>query len=166
MKLYVVAGKAKSGKDETANIIKKIYKNKKVLKYSSTKYLKDYVKMIKGEYEEKPRDFLQELGFEIKEKYPNFFIDRIKEDIDFLSDFYDIIIVTGVRLTKELDFFKNNYNATLIKIERNIDNGLTEKQKNDITELDVDNYLNYDFIIRNSGSLEELEKNVIKIVRR
>lgn len=169
MILYVIAGKAKSGKDTLANIISEYYKDKKILKYSATKYLKDYTKLLTlwdCSEEKKPRDFMQMFGLKIKEKYPDFFIKRIEEDINFLSDFYDIIIVTGVRLVKELEFFQNNFNSVLIKIERKYENGLTEKQKNDITEVDVDNYFKYDYILENNGSIDELKEEFLKVVRR
>ena len=163
-KLFVIAGKARSGKDTIAKIIKQ-HADKKVLIYSCTNYLKNYIKDIYGSYDEtnKPREILQNLGREIKDKYPNFFINRMNEDIKFLSTYYDIIIITGVRLVKELDFLKNNFNAILIKVENNKDNNLTEKQKTDITETDVDNYHNYDYIIDNED-YKKLESKIKKIM--
>lgn len=168
-KLYVLAGKAKSGKDSASKMIESYYLDKKVIKYAPTIYLKDYIKKISdwdGSEEVKPRDLMQSLGAQIKEKYPFFFIERMNEDIRFLQNHCDIIIITGIRLIKELEFLKNNFNGILIKMEKdNFDNGLSLKQKNDITELDVDNFNNFDYIVKNNGSLEELENEILKIVR-
>lgn len=163
-KLFVLAGKARSGKDTVANLIDN-NSLEKVLVYSCTTYLKNYIKDIYGDYDEgnKPRDILQKFGSEIKEKYPDFFIDRMGEDIRFLSNYYDIIVVTGVRLVKELEFLKDSFNAVLIKMESDKENGLTEKQKNDITEIDVDNYNSYDYVIKNAD-YEVLKQEVKKIM--
>ncbi len=165
-KLYIIAGKARSGKDSVATIIQNHYKTKKVIKYPCTIYLKDYIKKIYNINftQEKPRTLLQTLGKQIKEKYPNFFLDRMKEDINYLSKNCDILIITGIRLKKELEFLKENFSPLLIKVERNIDNNLTEKQKQDITETDVDNYKNFNYIIKNNENLEKLKINIEKIL--
>ena len=169
-KIYVLAGKARSGKDSIASIIEKYYEGKKVVIYPCTLYLKRYVSQIygwDGSEEEKPRGILQDLGRDIKEKYPNFFIDRMREDINFLKNKSDVIIITGVRLKKELEFLKAEYNGILIKVEKSgFDNGLTTHEKNDITEVDVDSYNNYDFIIKNDSDLKSLEEETIKILRK
>lgn len=167
-KVYVLAGKAKSGKDSAGKIIERYYGNQKVIKYSPTMYLKDYIMKIStwnGKDETKPRDLLQSLGAELKERYPNFFIKRMEEDIRYLSLYTDVIIITGIRLIKELEFLKNQFNGILIKLEKNEDNGLTIKQKNDITETEVDSFNDFDYVIKNNGNLNELEKEVLKIVR-
>ena len=163
-KLFVLAGKSRSGKDTVASIIKE-NTNKKTLIYSVTTYLKKYIKDIYGTYDEKnkPRDILQTLGKEIKEKYPNFFLDRMKEDIRFLEEYYDIIVITGIRLVKELDFLKRNFSAVLIKIECDKENNLTEHQKKDITETDVDNYHDYDYVINNKDC-EHLKQKIKTIM--
>jgi len=172
MKIYGIAGKARSGKDTVAEIIVKNHKDKKIITYPITKDLKEYAMKLSnwdGKDETKPRDLLQTLGKQIKEKYPDFFIKRTEEDIKLLSKYCDIIIITGLRLIRELEFLKNNYDSTLIKVETSNDNGLTEKQKNDITEQEVDKFTNYDYIIDNNQNKENLEniiKNTIKEWRK
>ena len=163
-KLFVIAGKARSGKDTIAKIIKE-NTNIRVLIYSCTTYLKKYIKDIYGVYDEsnKPRELLQSFGRKIKKEYPNFFLDRINEDIRFLSLYYDIIIITGVRLVRELEFLKNTFNGILIKVESDNENNLTEKEKQDITETDVDNYNDYDYILKNK-TYEKIEEQIKKIM--
>ena len=169
-KLYVFAGKAKTGKDTAASVTEKYYQDngKLVIRYSCTVYLKKYIKEIynwDGNEETKPREILQSLGEEIKDKYPNFFIDRMKEDIKFLSKHCDILIITGIRLVPELNYLKEEPNSILIKIGKsNLDNKLTEKQKQDITETDVDKFKNYDFVIQNDLDINELNKKIIKLI--
>jgi len=167
MKIYGIAGKARSGKDTVADIIAKHYQDKKVVIYPCTKYLKDYVMSISnwdGKDDTKPRELLQSTGKKIKEKYPNFFTKRIEEDLKVFSNYCDIIIVTGLRLIPELELLKNNYNIILIKVESKTHNGLTESQRNDITEIEVDNYVDYDFVIDNDGDKDELKNKIKKII--
>ena len=168
-KLYVLAGKARSGKDSVASIIEKYYEGKKVVIYPCTLYLKRYVSQIygwNGSEEDKPRSALQNLGRDIKEKYPDFFISRMREDINFLRKSVDIIIVTGVRLQKELEFLKNEFDGILIKVMKNeVDSSLTLQEQNDITEVDVDNYNEFDYIIENNSDLKSLEEKTKKLLR-
>lgn len=165
-KLYAIAGKARSGKDSVALIMEKYYQDKKILIYPCTLYLKKLVSKIydwDGHEDTKPRELLQRLGGEVKEIYPDYFIKRMEEDIRFLDDYCDIMIITGVRLVKELDFLKDQ-GAILIKVERGSGNNLTLDEQKDITETDVDNYSDYDFIIENNDDLNKLEEKVIKIL--
>lgn len=170
-KLYVFAGKAKTGKDSAADITQAYYegRNKKVIRYSCTVYLKDYVKKIygwDGNEETKPREELQVLGRKIKEEYPNLFIERMREDIKYLSNYCDIMIITGVRLLSELELLKSEFNGILIKvINPNLDNGLTEKQKNDVTETEVDKFGKFDFVINNDSNIDNLKEKTNKILR-
>lgn len=165
MKIVVIAGKARSGKDTISQIIKKYYQDKKVIIYPITYYLKDYTKKITdwdGNDEDKPRELLQTLGKNVKEKYPDIFIRRMEEDIKLLQKYCDILIITGVRLVKELEFFKN-LDSIIIKVESDRENNLTLKEKQDITETDVDRFKDYDYIIYNNG--QNLDKKVLKILK-
>ena len=97
IKIIVLSGKARSGKDIVADIIYNYYKNKKVKKLSYAYYLKQYVKSITnwdGNEDNKPRDLLQFIGIDlIKNKIDNkLLINRVIEDIKVYSYFYDIII--------------------------------------------------------------------------
>ena len=65
--IYLVCGRARTGKDTVANIIYNTNKEDSV-KLSYTTYLKEYLKLISdwdGSDESKPRELLQNLGTEI-----------------------------------------------------------------------------------------------------
>ncbi len=171
-KIFVLSGKAKSGKNEVAKIIENYYKNKnkKVIITGFTYYLKDYAKRIigwNGNELEKPREFLQQFGIEfIKNKIDDkFFINRTIQDILVFSYFYDIIIISDARLVDEIETLKNTYNNVItIKVTRdNYDNGLKENEKNHITEIDLDNYTNFDHVINNE-SYDKLVKDVLELL--
>ena len=169
IKLFLLSGKARSGKDTVAKIIKDYYKNSIIISFGH--YIKDYAMRVSnwdGSEENKPRELLQSIGIElIKNKIDNkLFINRVLEDIEVFSYFYDTVIVDDVRLIDELRILKEAYNNSIsIRVIRdNYDNSLSEKEKSHITETDLDNCSSFDYVIENK-SKEELKKLVIDILR-
>lgn len=170
-KVYILSGKAKSGKDMVSKIITDHYKNKKCISISYSYYLKDYIKKItgwNGSEDDKPRDLLQQIGIElIKNKINNrLFINRLLEDIEVFSYFYDVIIVTDARLKEEIEIPKQKLdNVITIRINRDdIDNKLTSEQKSHVTETALDNYSDFDYIVDNNKDYKHLEQEVLKIM--
>lgn len=170
VKIYLLSGKAKSGKNEVSKIIEKYYETKKCISLSYSYYLKDYIKRIidwDGNENTKPRDYLQQVGIElIKNKIDSkLFIRRLIEDIKVFSYFYDIIIITDARLVDEIEIPKKEFkNITTIRIKRDIDNNLTTEQKRHLTETGLDNYNNFDYIIENND-YELLKKEIYQIIK-
>lgn len=169
-KIYILSGKAQSGKNLTAKIIKEYCQknNKKTIILAYAKYLKEYAKNItnwNGREQNKPREFLQQLGVEIQNNIDkNMLINRIKEDIKVYEKYFDTIIISDARYINEIEEIKNNYkNTTTIRIEGK-DNKLTEKQKQHITETALDNYNNYDYVIENKTTKQNLKKQINKIM--
>ena len=169
-KIYVISGKAKSGKDTLANIICNYYKDKKCKKISYAYYLKEYIKSIfgwDGQEETKPRDLLQSIGIDLLQKKidEHFLINRVMEDIKVYSYFYDVIIITDARLIDEIEIPKNKFsNVITIRINNNVDNDLTLEQNKHITEIDLDNYTNFDYVINNTSDYTKLTQNVNNIL--
>ncbi|MBR6690016.1 MAG: hypothetical protein IKL65_01635 [Bacilli bacterium] len=170
-KIFIISGKARSGKNEISKIIEKYYSNKKTITISFGHYIKDYAKRVSdwdGREETKPRELLQQLGIElIKNKINSkLFINRILEDIEIFSYFYDIIIVNDARLIDEIETLKENYpNSTSIRVIRNNhDNKLTNEQKNHLTEVGLDSYNNFDYIVENDDSLKDKIFNILSEV--
>lgn len=171
--IILIAGKARSGKGETAKIFEREFSKmkKKIVLSPYTKYLKRYIYEITGEYrddEKKPRDLLQTLSSElIKKKLKNqtFFIQRQLEDIAFYQYFMDVVIVPDVRFKEEIEEIKKHFsNVISIGINRkDYISTLTQAQQEDITEISLDHYKEYDYFIENT-SLEELEQEVLKII--
>lgn len=170
-KIYILSGKAKSGKDAVSKIITNYYENKKCIAISYSYYLKDYIKRItgwSGNEETKPRELLQQIGIElIKNKINDrLFINRLLEDIEVFSYFYDYIIVTDARLVEEIEIPKQKFdNVTTIRINRdNINNNLTLEQKLHLTETNLDNYSDFDYIIDNNSDYKNLTNQILKIL--
>ena len=170
MKVIILGGKARHGKTTTALFMKEYLesKNIKAITTSIAKYFKMYAKDIVGYNEltdEKPRSLLQSLGREIRQIDNFFLLKRFSEDYLVYKNHADYCIIDDIRLPEEIDYLKEKHNAYSIKIIRtNFDDGLTNEQKNDPTEIGLDNYDNFNAVIENSEGLDELKEKVIKLV--
>lgn len=173
MKIYLIGGKARNGKDTFGGFLRDYYQSldKKVCIMHISNYIKhfaiDYFGWD-GKEETKPRTLLQELGTGvIREKMnkPYFFTERLIEDIEVLDNFFDVAIITDVRLPLEFDEVKKAYpDAVKIHITRpNFISELTDKEKKHKTETALDNYDSYDYKVINRD-LEDLENDARKIV--
>ena len=161
--IFVLSGKAKSGKNLIADKIENYYKNKRCIQISYAFYLKNYVKNIygwSGSEEDKPRELLQKIGIDlIKNKIDsNLLIRRVCEDIKVYSYFYDIIIITDARLKDEIETPKRLFNNVVtIRIDSiYYDKKMTIEQMNHITETNLDNYNKFDYVINDFDKLEEI----------
>lgn len=174
MKIFLLAGKAGCGKDLMGKYMKTQYdfKNHNACILHITSPLYEYARNYfswNGNMAEKPREFLQEMGIEIIQKKLGkkyFLIDRLCEDIDILKNFFDIFIITDGRLIFEFDELKKRFeNIKIIHIIReNYDNKLSLAEKTHITELDMEKYDKYDYIVKNT-SKEELYSEADKIIK-
>lgn len=166
--IIVLSGKAKSGKDLSYSYIKEI-SNKKSINLSYSNYLKQYVSNITSwDYSEhtKPRELLQNFGIDLLPKIKeNLLIERTLEDVEIYSYFYDLIVITDARLIKEIEVplkkFDNIYTIRINKL--NNDYQMEKKLKEHVTETELDNYKNFNYII-NYETNEQLYNNLKEIV--
>lgn len=172
MKIYVICGKARHGKDTTALAIKKAYKDKKVINLSYGSYIKEFAKNISdwdGRDETKPRVLLQQLGTEVIRNNidKDFFIKRLCNDIRVYSYYFDVITISDARFPDEIMTPKKLFdNVITIKVVRsNFDTNLTLEEQKHSTETALDGFNDYDYVIENNGTIDELDKKVLKIVK-
>lgn len=173
-KIYLLSGKARHGKDTTAEFLKTFYEKdgKKVIYSRAGKYIKYYAMEMTdwdGSEETKPRELLQSLGTDIirnKLNKSDMFIQRQLDDLEIYSYFYDAIIVPDIRLPKEIQSVKEKFNNVVtIHINRiNFETELKTNEQKHITETAMDNYKDYDYEITNN-TLEELKKDIYKIYK-
>lgn len=167
MNIYVIGGKAGSGKSILGKYLKKELElmNHKVIIMQITAPLYFYAKTYfswNGDMNNKPRCLLQNLGIDIirnKLNKPHFLLKRLYEDIEILSNYFDTFIITDARLIDEFTSIQKKYqNVTTIKVIRNnYDNNLSEKEKQHITETEIMDYNKFDYIIENK-SLDIIKK--------
>ncbi len=176
MKIYLISGKAEHGKDTCGKFLKKYYELRGekacILHFSS--YLKHYATDYFGWdplTEEKPRELLQKLGQEIiREKLnkPYFLIDRTSEDIEILAHFFDVFMITDVRLPIEIETFKERFQDVVsLHVNRPgyVQKNLNADEKQHLTENALENYQGFDYIVQNT-TLEKLDKEMESIVRK
>ena len=171
--IFIVSGKANSGKDTSCELINNYVKLKSIksvnLQFSS--YIKMYAKVISGwdgNEDTKPRSLLQELGTNIiRNKIDNeFFIKRIIGDIKVYSYYCDVITISDARLPLEIDSINSEFeNVYKLNIQRpNFENNLNCNERRHITEVALDDYNDYDYVVVNDGTIEDLNNKVIKII--
>lgn len=173
MKVYVIGGKAKSGKNTLGNFIKeelKKYGYKPCIMHITEplySYAKNHFEWI--DTYEKPREFLQKMGIEIIQQKlgkKTFLLDRLQEDIEILNEFFDVFIIVDARLKIEFETLKEKYdNVVTIKIKKsNVFDELPEEEKNHITETDLNDYIGFKYEVINTSiyNLKETAKKIVK----
>ena len=174
MKIFLIGGCAGSGKSTLGKLLSEELKDYgyKPCVMQITNPLYSYA-MNYFNYDPnkdpKPREFLQKMGIEIiKEKLgkKDFLLNRLYEDIEVLSNFFDTFIITDVRLIHEVLSIKNKYDEVVsIKlIRKNYDNKLTKEEKEHITEREINAYNDFDHIIVNNG-MDDLKKKAMELIR-
>lgn len=173
-KIFLISGKARSGKHTVANIIKEYYEklNKKSAITIYAKYIKQYAKDYfnwDGREETKPRELLQQLGTDIiksKLGMEDFQVRRMIEDIKVLSYYFDVIIIPDARFIEEIEEIKNNFNNVYsIRVNRiDYENNLTNEEQHHPTEVALDNYNKFDYVVDNI-TIDNLKLEINNILK-
>lgn len=171
--IFLISGRARNGKGTASKILKEKLeeKNFSVCEIQIMRTLKGYLKDYfgwDGKEETKPRKLLQQIGTDLireKMKKTDFHINRLIEDIEILSNFFDVFIVSDVRLPLEIETIKAKFpNVVSINVTREgYISPLEVSEQVHITELALNDYKNFDYEIVNS-SLSGLTSDIIKIV--
>ncbi len=174
MKLFVIGGRAKTGKNTFGEFLREELKDYgyKPCVMHITEPLYEYARNYfawDGNEDSKPREFLQKVGIEIirdKMGKKDFLIKRLEEDIEILSNFFDTFIIVDARLIHEFETLKKLYDDVVtIKLERShYDANLTEEEANHITEKEVDQYDGFDYVLENRN-LDDLKNAALEVVR-
>ena len=173
MRIVLISGKARSGKDTTAKIIEKyllsIGKRALVIHYAD--FLKEFCRVnygYRGIKDASDRYILQHVGTDIVRKNnPDTWVNIIVELLKGIKTEFDFVLIPDVRFENEIDVIKRNFDDVFcIDIIRdNFDNGLTESQKLHPSEMGLPE-CDFDKIVRNDGDLSDLEKSVVDVVSR
>lgn len=171
MKIIFISGKAQSGKTTTAYLM---HKNLEI--YGASSVIINYADLLKficrqylgwnGEKDEYGRELLQTVGTEIvRSRDENFWVDYVRRFIEAFRGIWEYVIIADCRFKNEVLWRNSDEDSEyIIKVERDIpDDGLTEEQRNHISEHDFDdvNESFYDYIIDNNGSLIDLDEKIM-----
>lgn len=169
MNLFLISGKAGSGKNEVAMLIKR--RLSKTVITSFSKYIKLFALELTdwdGRDFDKPRVFLQEMGDKLRAIDEDFLTKRIVEDLEvYRREGIDNVIISDCRLIHELEYFKALNKVNVYTIRVNCDKSsrnLNSDEKNHHTEVELDNYDLFDFVIDNKFD-DKLEKDVLEMLK-
>lgn len=165
-KIYLFAAKARHGKDTACEYYSKLLQadNKNVLHTLYAKYLKQYAKDYfgwNGEEETKPRELLQILGTDIIRKElnkPDFHVNRICEDIEILSKYFNRFLISDCRFPNEVLVPKQKFGDDVVAIRivrTNFVSDLTPIQQQHESETALDDFTGFDYVIT-ASNLNEL----------
>ena len=165
MNLYLITGKAGSGKDYLANKLKERLDNVVITRLSK------YIKIIAielglwdGNEDNKPREFLQNTGDLMRAIDTNFLTKRILDDIKIYKELgINNVIISDVRLINEINYLKSSeYNVITIRVNSDTSNRvLTDSEKNHITETELDNYNDFDYIV-DRNNIDNIIEEIVK----
>ena len=166
MRVILISGSARFGKDSAAFIMKELLEKqkKKVLIIHYADNLKLFAKNYfgwSGQKDQKGRELLQWLGTDVVRKnYEDTWVDMTVALLKGIKTLYDYVIIPDVRFPNEIDKMCDNFDCITIRIIRpNFDNGLTDEQKNHPSETALDDYpMEYELI--NYGDLKNLLETI------
>lgn len=164
-KIIVLSGKQFSGKDTVADMIKEHFTDFKEIALASA-IKKEFGKLknitISEIERNKPlyRAELIELGNKGRAESPEFWIKKVIEEDGN-------IIVPDLRLKHELFIFRI-HGAISIRVESNREERAKRGNlvsEDDPTETQLDNINDWNYVIENNGTLDELQAQVNKIIK-
>ena len=168
MRIFLVAGKAGSGKGEVAKLIKEyyIYKLEKCVITEYSKYLKNFAKELTdwdGNSNTKPRAYLQELGDKIRNIDSKYFINNMLDDLRIYETLTDNVVISDVRFPDEIEDIKLNYDKVYaICVENQFSqSNLSIEEQSHITETALEDYAEFDYILANDD-ISTLKEKVFK----
>ena len=166
-RIIIFSGKQYSGKDTAAKILMEAMPDYKRCAMGDIIKL-EYGKQNNLTYEEIEqnktlyRQGLIDLGNWGRQQSPDYWLEKIIAQIGN-------IVVTDVRIKHEYEIFKKAGAITIrVEADRNIRESRGGKLigENDVTEVDLDNIQDWDFVIDNNKDYETLKSNVLKIVEK
>ena len=166
-RIIIFSGKQYSGKDTAAKILMEAmpeFRRCAMGDIIKIEYAKKHGITFEAIEADKPkyRQGLIDLGNWGRAQNPDYWLEKIVAQ-------EGNIVVTDVRIKHEYKVFKK---AGAISIRIEADRNIREARggklvgEDDITEVDLDNIQDWDFLIDNNTDYETLRKNVLKIVEK
>ena len=169
-----LSGLKRSGKDTVGSYL--------IQNYSCKRYaFADEVKRLARELfpeefvqNDKPVDLLQWLGNTMRQRNPDVWINRLSTMIQLTKDPVPNLVVTDVRYPNEVQALKN-LGFTIVKVQVPVEVSIERSKATEVNfteelllheseQLAQSNEQYYDYIIENTGTLEELYSKVEEMV--
>lgn len=171
MKVVLISGKAKTGKDTVGGYIKDklqmIYPDLNIglIHYDDElKYILRQYYGWNGVDDEYGYTLLQNTRAKIREYNKDYFVNRIIQQARAIAP--DYLIIPDVKYKNEINtWFYQGYLPLLVRVERQLSNPLTKEQENHPSECELDKY-NFDYYIQNDYSLQELQFQCEEVVKQ
>ena len=158
-KIISLSGSARNGKTTSCEMLEEMlaHRGKRCLRMSYGDYVKEIARKYygwDGKKDEAGRTLLQQLGTEkVRNRYPAFWVEHIVRLVEYvLCDDFDYILIDDARFPDEVyKWDVNGYDIVTILVKRpGFDNGLTEEQKNHISETAMTGF-EFDYHVRVEG---------------
>jgi hypothetical protein len=170
MKLIGISGKKKSGKDQVCSYLTTILqtKGKSCCRIGFADALKEEVAVlfkVDVQYIEKHKDnfrlILQGYGTDYRRDLfsENYWVDKLIRNVYKYRGANDYVIVPDVRFYNEAQCIKD-LGGLLFRVVRT-----PEEIDSHASEIQLDSYENYDYVIDNFGTLEDLQQDCDYIVK-
>ena len=161
------SGKAGSGKDTSANLVKKHFEENgvKVFCLAYADYLKVLCKRNFG-YDDKnkseQRSILQNFGTDVVRDIDEiFWVETVFNTIDVLRELYDVFLITDARYENELRPYPWTLGYAVFNtlVRTNRENILTDEERSHSSEqlANAEDTSKFHFIIDNNDGIEELD---------
>lgn len=164
MKVIAISGKARHGKDTTANILRHELESRgnrvliahyaDLLKYICAKFFG-----WNGEKDDAGRQLLQYVGTDvIRVKMPDFWVDFIISIMNLFPDTWEYVLIPDCRFPNEIDRLKEaGFDSIHIRVRRpGFESPLSKEQQLHASETALDN-VTPSCYIDNNGSIKDLE---------
>lgn len=168
MRLVVLTGKARSGKDTVAEFIRKIIGSKldvQVVGFADAVKEAAFRTGWDGTKNTNGRSLLQFIGMRQRQENQDFWVYKLSDRIRARDTLDKLWVVVDCRFLNEASWARFA-GGKLVRILRpNFDNGLTDVQKQHPSETEMDSCV-VDWTVFNEGSLEELEDKIRIMLER
>lgn len=161
----LISGKAGFGKTTLANILVEKAASCGYLskRYSFASFLKDVAGAMGWDHhkDDRGRKLLQDLGRIGRDYDPDMWVRHTLEEVENHQNYpLDFIMIDDWRFPNELEYIKKEilYSPVTVSIQDGPTKLENPELANDTSEIALDNVVDYDAIIYNNGTIENLEK--------